>query len=176
MLMDAAASAEQAAALGAVFSGEKGGPPATLGPLIGEMIGVQAMPIEYADDGRRHTVKIGDNAEIEIEDFIPEGATGAISAHRIANPVASTFTIAPPTKARGSLFGLSFELGDRHGVSASFPGRRESPMSGLGLALEKGNLSFDALRNSRRWPESASAAQTELENKQSRLTPNRSIV
>src|SRR5712691_10372309 len=40
VIMDAAASEEQAQALGAVFGGEKGGPMALLAPLIGEMIGM----------------------------------------------------------------------------------------------------------------------------------------
>lgn len=120
IVMDAAASEEQAGALGTVFSGEKGGPPAALGPLIGEMVGVETLPIEYTDDGSRHSVKIGDGVEIEIEDFTPEGAREPSRLTGIGNPVSSTFTIAPATKARGSLFGLSFKLEGGHGVSASF--------------------------------------------------------
>src|SRR5204863_6727646 len=68
LVMDAAASEEQADGLGAVFSGQKGGPPAMLGPLIAEMMGVEKVPIEYADDGSRHSVTIGDGTESEIED------------------------------------------------------------------------------------------------------------
>src|SRR2546423_770464 len=44
--IDESASDEQAAALGRVFSGELGGPPATLGPLLGEFLGVERAPIE----------------------------------------------------------------------------------------------------------------------------------
>jgi hypothetical protein len=37
--LDGAASDSQAERLGAVLSGQLGGPPAMLGPLIGEMLG-----------------------------------------------------------------------------------------------------------------------------------------
>src|ERR1041384_5928980 len=40
MFMDAAASKEQAEALGGVFSGSLGGPMAALGPLVGDMLGM----------------------------------------------------------------------------------------------------------------------------------------
>jgi hypothetical protein len=120
VVMHAAASEEQAGALGSVFSGEKGGPPAMLGPLIGEMMGVDTAPIEYADVGSRHSVKIGDGVEIEIDEFTPDGGREPSRLTGIGNPVTSTFTIAPATKARGSLFGLPFGLEGGHGVSASF--------------------------------------------------------
>jgi hypothetical protein len=57
MFMDAAASPEQAEALSRVFSGQSGGPMAALGPLIAENLGSQTLPIQYLDDGRRHTVR-----------------------------------------------------------------------------------------------------------------------
>src|SRR3954463_14683456 len=70
VFMDQDASQEQADKLGAVFSGQLGGPMALLSPLIAEDLGVEVAPIEYADDGRHHRVKIEDFVEIEIEDFV----------------------------------------------------------------------------------------------------------
>ena len=49
--LDDAASDRQAEQLGAVLSGQAGGPPAMLGPLIGEMLGVEKTRITYSDDG-----------------------------------------------------------------------------------------------------------------------------
>ncbi len=71
VFMDAAASQEQAEKLGAVFAGQLGGPMALLAPLIGEMLGVQVAPIDYVEDGQHHRVRIGDQVDIEIEDFVP---------------------------------------------------------------------------------------------------------
>src|ERR671910_1556436 len=71
MFIDDAASDEQAEKLGAVFAGQLGGPMAMLAPLIGEMLGVQTAPIQYVEDGRRHRVRIGDEVDITVEDFVP---------------------------------------------------------------------------------------------------------
>jgi hypothetical protein len=126
VFMDAAASPKQGEKLGAVFSGQLGGPMAALAPLIapliGEMLGVEVVPIEYKDDGRRHSVKIGDAAEIEIEDFVPPGSpTGEVSKITgVFHPANSTLTIAKATKSRVKAFGLEFSNDGKNGHSAPF--------------------------------------------------------
>ena len=56
-----------------VFSGQLGGPMAGLAPLVGEMLGVERAPIEVVDDGLRHSVRVGDAIDFEIEDIVPFG-------------------------------------------------------------------------------------------------------
>src|ERR671933_1535344 len=73
VFIDAAASDEQAEKLGAVFGGQLGGPMEALGPLIGENLGVERAPIEVREEGLRHSVKIGDAVDFEIEDVVPFG-------------------------------------------------------------------------------------------------------
>lgn len=122
MFMDGAASHEQAEKLGAVFSGQLGGPMALLSPLIAENLGVEVAPIEYADDGRRHRVRIGDFVEIEIEDFVPlqtpEGEVSKLTGQY--HPVNSTLTIARATRSRAKAFGLEFFNTGKNGHSAPF--------------------------------------------------------
>ena len=122
MFMDAAASPEQAEKLGAVFSGQLGGPMEALSGLIGENLGVEATPMEYVDDGRRHRVQIGDLAEIEIEDFVPpqtpEGEVSKLTG--IFHPANSTLTIARATTSRFNAFGLEFSHEGKNGHSAPF--------------------------------------------------------
>jgi hypothetical protein len=122
VFMDAAASPKQAEKLGAVFSGKLGGPMAGLAPLIGEMLGMEVLPIEYTDDGRRHRVKIGNAAEIEIEDFVPPGSpTGEVSKITgVFHPANSTLTIAKATTSRVKAFGLEFSNDGKNGHSAPF--------------------------------------------------------
>src|ERR1700716_3851717 len=74
LFIDAAASDEQAEKLGAVFSGALGGPMQALGGLIGENLGVERAPIEVRNDGLRHSVRIGDAVDLEIEDVVPFGS------------------------------------------------------------------------------------------------------
>jgi hypothetical protein len=122
MFMDEAASEEQAEKLGAVFSGQLGGPMEAFSGLIGENLGMEVAPIEYADDGRRHRVRIGDSAEIEIEDFVPpqlpEGEVSKLTG--LFHPVNSTVTMARATTARINAFGLELSHDGKNGHSAPF--------------------------------------------------------
>jgi len=122
MFMDAAASKEQAEALGGVISGALGGPMAALGPLVGDMLGMETVAMEYVDDGRRHSIKAGDLLDIEIEDFVPSGSpTGEVSMLTgILNPVSSTLTIARAAKAKIKAFGYDLDQGEKNGHSAPF--------------------------------------------------------
>src|SRR5438067_9117951 len=73
VFIDAAASDEQAEKLGGVFSGALGGPMQALGPLIGENLGVQKVPITVEETGLNHSVRVGDAVDLEIEDVVPFG-------------------------------------------------------------------------------------------------------
>ena len=123
LVMDAAASPEQAAGLGAVFGGQAGGPMAGLVPLIGEMLGMETAPIEYVDDGRRHSLKVGELIDIEIEDYIPpqllpDGDVEMLTG--MFHPANSTLTIASATRSQVSVFGLDFANNGKNGHSAPF--------------------------------------------------------
>jgi hypothetical protein len=122
MFMDEAANEEQADRLGGVFSGQLGGPMEAFSGLIGENLGVEVAPIEYEDDGRRHRVRIGEFAEIEIEDFVPpqtpEGEVSKVTG--VFHPANSTLTMAQATTSRVNAFGLEFSHAGKNGHSAPF--------------------------------------------------------
>ncbi len=44
-----------------------------LAPLIGEVLGVERAPIEVVEEGLRHSVRIGDAIDFEVEDIVPFG-------------------------------------------------------------------------------------------------------
>jgi hypothetical protein len=122
VVMDAAASAEQAQKLGAVFGGQLGGPMAMLSPFIGEMAGMESARIDYADDGRRHSVRVGGLMDIEIEDFVAPGSPNG-EVERLTgmlHPANSTLTIAKATRSHVQAFGLSFSHEGKNGHSAPF--------------------------------------------------------
>ena len=119
VFIDAGASDEQAEKLGAVFSGALGGPMQALGPLIGENLGVQRAPIEVQDDGLRHSVKIGDAVDLEIEDVVPFGLENGEPARLtgIFHPVGSELTISRATRSNIDAFGIQYDA--KAGFSAS---------------------------------------------------------
>jgi hypothetical protein len=120
LFIDDGASQEQADALAGVFSGQLGGPMAALAPLIGEMLGLERAPIEYANEGTRHRVKVGDAIDIEIQDEVHEGMSEPAKLVNIPLPWNTTVTIAQATRARVSAFGLEFENTGKNGHAAPF--------------------------------------------------------
>jgi hypothetical protein len=119
VVIDADASDEQAQKLGAVFSGALGGPMEALGPLVGENLGVERLPIEVNEDGLRHSVKIGDAVDFEVEDIVPFGVQTGEPARLtgIFHPVGSELTISRATRSRISVFGVEYE--GKSGFSSS---------------------------------------------------------
>jgi hypothetical protein len=111
VFIDAAASDEQAEKLGAVFGGQLGGPMAMLGPLVSESLGVQRAAIEVREEGLRHSVKIGDVIDFEIEDVVPFGVESGEPARLVGifHPAGSELTIAKATRSRISAFGIEYE-------------------------------------------------------------------
>ena len=111
VFIDGAASDQQAEKLGGVFSGALGGPMAALGPLVSENLGVERAPIEIHEDGLRHSVKIGDAVDFEIEDIVSFGVESGEPARLsgIFHPAGSELTIAKATRSRISAFGIEYE-------------------------------------------------------------------
>jgi hypothetical protein len=119
VFVDERASDEQMDKLVAVFSGQKGGPMEGIAPLVGEMLGVEKAPIEVVDDGVRHTVRVGDAIDFEIQDIVPFGVeTGQpVRFDGMFHPVAPNLTIAEATRSRIDAFGISYE--GKTGLSTS---------------------------------------------------------
>ena len=104
------ASQQQADALAGVFSGQKGAPMSALASLVGKVPGVERASVEFKDSGRRHSARIGDGIEIEVEDFVPEGLAGPIQLENVFHPSNTTLTVAKPTTSRIAAFGMTFEI------------------------------------------------------------------
>jgi hypothetical protein len=121
LFMDAAASSEQAEALGAVFGGQKGGAFEGLAPLISEMLGTETAPIEYSDDGRRHRVKVGDLLEMEVEDFISpfSGSGEPVKVSGVGFPN-DTLAAGRAVSSRMKAFGLHFANEGKNSFSSPF--------------------------------------------------------
>ena len=119
VFIDENASEEQADKLVKVFTGQIGGPMAALGPLVGEMLGVERAAIAVEDDGVRHSVSVGDSIDFEIEDIVPFGVeTGQpVRFQGMFHPVASDLTIAEAKRSRINAFGIEYE--GKTGLSTS---------------------------------------------------------
>ena len=119
VFVDERASDDQMEKLVGVFSGRMGGPMAGLAPLVGELLGVERAAIQIDDDGLRHSVRVGDGIDFEIQDIVPFGVESGqpIRFDGMFHPVGSNLTIAEATRSRINAFGIEYE--GRTGLSTS---------------------------------------------------------
>jgi hypothetical protein len=109
--VDERATDDQMEKLVGVFSGQLGGPMAGLAPLVGEVLGVERAPIEVVHDGLRHSVRVGDAIEFEIEDIVPFGVETEepVRFQGMFHPVGSDLTMAEAKHSRINAFGIEYE-------------------------------------------------------------------
>ena len=110
---------EQLDKLTQLFGGQLGGPMAALAPLVGEVLGVERASIEIGEDGLRHSVRVGDSIDFEIEDIVPFGVESGepVRFAGMFHPIGSDLTMAEAKRSRIDAFGISYE--GRTGLSKS---------------------------------------------------------
>lgn len=122
VLIDAAASDAQVEKLAGVFGGQLGGPMEALAPLVGEDLGVERVPMEFSSEGGRHSVRLGDAGQIEVEDVVPFGIeTGEpVRMTGLFHPAGSEMAVAKAGESRLNAFGLEPALAGQSGFSTRF--------------------------------------------------------
>jgi hypothetical protein len=111
VFVDDQATDEQFDGLVRVFGGQLGGPMAALAPLIGTMLGVERAPIEVRHDGLRHSVRVGDAIDFEVEDVVPFGLEDGrpVRFDGMFHPVAPDLTMAEARRSQIDAFGIRYE-------------------------------------------------------------------
>jgi hypothetical protein len=111
LFVDEQATEEQMGKLVQVFGGQLGGPMGALAPLVGEMLGVERARFDLVDDGLRHSVRIGDAIDFEIEDIVPFGVEDGrpVRFDGMFHPAGSNLTMAEAKRSRIDAFGISYE-------------------------------------------------------------------
>lgn len=118
LVIDDGASGEQAEAIGRVMSGAAGGPPAALGPLISEFLGVEQHPLSIARDGSSHTVTIGESSYTGTPMATPTGDPVELT-NIVVHPAGPSLQIAP-ANADISILGISWSGSDLSGFTSTF--------------------------------------------------------
>ena len=121
--IDDKSTPQQEEALLNLFTGKLGGPVADLVKLIGEVVGVERVPITFDLDGVAGSVKIGNAAEAEIVAY--KGATGKESA--LYDTVFSTIPGSPAYVGKATTYranvpalNINVSLTDHNAVSGPF--------------------------------------------------------
>jgi hypothetical protein len=122
VLMDDEASDAQAQQLGRWFGGELGGPVAALGPLLGENLGAERVPMQFSSEGGRHSLTMGDAGTVAVEDVVPFGSDSGEPARMtgIRHPVGTELTISKATESDVNAFGIELANVGGAGFSTNF--------------------------------------------------------
>jgi hypothetical protein len=121
LYLDDKASADQQKALGGIFSGQAGGHLAVLGPMIGEVMGVKPVPIEYSASGRERSLRIPRIAEADIEALAGQGgALVTIDNHPFTIVPGQAAVVATARKLKISDHGISLDISGKTGFYSAF--------------------------------------------------------
>ncbi|MCG6982871.1 MAG: DUF1326 domain-containing protein [Deltaproteobacteria bacterium] len=123
VFLDDQASSQQEEAILNVFTGKLGGPVADFASLIGEVVGVERVPITFEVEEGKGRLRLGSAVAADLEPF--QGATGkSTTLHD------SIFTTipgspayvgkAPVYKATSPALGLNIDLQNHNAVQGSF--------------------------------------------------------
>lgn len=121
LYLDDQAGADQQTALGGIFSGQAGGPLAALTPLIGEVMGVKAVPIQYSAHGKTRSLRIPDLAEVDIEAMEGQGGSLVTINHHPFTPVPGQSAVVSTSKRLNIHdHGISLEISGKNGFYSPF--------------------------------------------------------
>jgi hypothetical protein len=121
LYVDERANQSQQDALAQIFSGQGGGHLAGLAPLIGQVLGVKAAPIEYRSEGKRRSLRLGAVADAEIEGLSgQDGSDVTIASHPFTAVPGFPAVVAKSKQMRFSDYGLEWEVSNKNGFFSPF--------------------------------------------------------
>lgn len=115
VVVDSSATDEQTAAIGAIVSGDGGGPLAMLAPLISDFRGIERHSIAFHKDGKNGSVKIDgilDQAIVGIDSVSAEGE--CLTIDNTVNPVNKKMSLATVTRNVINAFGIEWNTDTDH--------------------------------------------------------------
>jgi hypothetical protein len=123
VFLDDGATEEQQQALLDVWTGKLGGPVADLAQLVGEVIGMERVPVTFKVEGVKGTMKYGELASAQLEPF--KGATGESTA--LHDTVFTTIPGSPAFVGKAehykvdlAQYGFQIDLEDHNAIQGSF--------------------------------------------------------
>lgn len=122
LVVDERTTPEQRQALGAIFSGQAGGPMAALGPLITDFQGIETKPIQFEMNGLSRSVTIPGILDQAVEGMLGANQTDPIYLDNVGHPVTTRLALAKATRSHMHAFGINWdnESGQNNGHFAPF--------------------------------------------------------
>lgn len=121
LYLDEKANPEQREALTTIYAGKAGGEPAALGPLVGKVLGVKSVPIQFTVAGKERSLRIAKIAEMEIT-ALP-GASGkdiTLENTPFGAVPNQTIVVAKSKKLSFHDFGMDWNVSEKNGFYMPF--------------------------------------------------------
>ena len=120
IVVNSGSSDDQMNALGAVMSGDIGGPAAMLKDMIGEMLGMERQEISIKDTGSDFHLQIGETAEYNASIITNPMTEQPVKLVGMMHPAGDELTMANVHKANNTLMGISFSGENLAGFRTQF--------------------------------------------------------
>ncbi len=121
--LDEKVTPQQEEAILGVWTGKLGGPVAELAKLIGEVVSVEKVPIQFDVQGGKGTLKVGNVGYAELEPY--QGATGKTTT--LQDTVFSTVPGAPVFvgksphyRSKNEKLGIDLDIRDHNALQSTF--------------------------------------------------------
>lgn len=121
LYLDERANVQQRDALEKIFSGQAGGYPSALAPLIGEVMGIKSVPIEFKAEGRQRSLRIPGIAAADIMAINGQGGHEITISNPAFTPVPGQAMVAAKSaQASYDDFGIKLDVTNRNGFYSPF--------------------------------------------------------
>jgi hypothetical protein len=123
MILDSAGSEAQRDALVRAFSGKLGGPLADLAGLVGEVLGIETLPITHETTGGRGVLRVQGVLEAEMAPYSgPDGSTTVLENSIFSTVPGSPAYVGKASRNRLSLpkYGMEWEFENRNAIQSDW--------------------------------------------------------
>ena len=120
VVVNESCSDDQMNALGAVMSGDIGGPAAMLKDMIGEMLGMERQQITINEEGNDFHITIGENFEYNASIVTNPMTEQPVKIVGMMHPAGEELSVANVHKANNSVMGVSFAGENLSGYRTQF--------------------------------------------------------
>jgi hypothetical protein len=121
LYFDETASEEQKNTLTQIFTGQVGGHFSNLVPLIGEVLGISSVPIEYEAKGKQRSLKVGEVGQTEVEGIQDSsGADVIINNPPLGIAPGHPLAVAKSKKLHYKDYGLECDISGKNGFYSPF--------------------------------------------------------
>ena len=121
--VDSNATKEQQDAIVAVYTGKKGGPVADLAQLIGEVVALERVPMQFEVYEGKGRLRIGSVVEAELEPFKGAGDRPTTLSDTVFTTIPGSPAYvgkAPKYKAKAPALGINVDLSGHNAVQGTF--------------------------------------------------------